>query len=189
MRRKFTPAGQWSPQEDQFLQDNYRQHSHQQLSEMLDRTINAVRNRCARLGLRRAAEHWTAEDISILRQWYTDHDGKRFDLQQLADQLGRHKTNVSRKARELGLTNLCRTTVKKSTVDGHVMFPSTRPMKSDHGLNQIGSSDTLLNMDTLAACSGNITLLKPGSVSIEALKSSMSKKPLKSVMPETGGQR
>jgi hypothetical protein len=52
---------------------------------------------------------WTAQELDILRDWYGAHDTcKEFSLEVLAERLGRLKSNVSRKARELGLTNQTR---------------------------------------------------------------------------------
>lgn len=116
MRQKSTSAGAWSLQEDDFLRDNYRQYTHQQLSNLMGRTVNAVRNRCSELSLRRASPHWTDADIAMLRQWYAERDGKPLELDVLASRLGRHKTNVCRKARELGLSDHRRTRVEK--IDG-----------------------------------------------------------------------
>lgn len=56
---------------------------------------------------------WSESDLSILRRWYAEHDGTKMHLQELADSLGRLKSNVCRKARSLGLTNQSRTTGRK----------------------------------------------------------------------------
>lgn len=126
MPPKNTPVTPWGPSEDQYLQDHYRQSSHQELADQIGRTINAVRNRCSFLKLRRAADHWNDVDLDTLRQWYADHDGKPLQLDDLAGKLGRHKSNVSRKARELGLSNNRRTRVSK--VNGY--YPSELPKYS-----------------------------------------------------------
>jgi len=51
---------------------------------------------------------WTEDDIALLSRFYTERvfvPKDKFTLNDLAAQLGRHKTNVCRKAKELGLTD------------------------------------------------------------------------------------
>lgn len=51
-------------------------------------------------------EHWQQEELDLLRAAYSpDKPASAVNLTALALALGRHKTNVCRKARELGLTN------------------------------------------------------------------------------------
>lgn len=48
--------------------------------------------------------YWTNEEIESLRTLYSKHQGSMVPLSEWARDHGRHKTNVSRKGRELGLT-------------------------------------------------------------------------------------
>ena len=58
------------------------------------------------------ATDWSEAEISLLKDWYETHSlNVGFDLDSLAEKLGRHKTNISRKARQLGLTNARRKSV------------------------------------------------------------------------------
>ncbi len=56
---------------------------------------------------------WTDEQIATLRDWYATHDGRRLELKKLAACIGKLKSNVSRKARQLGLTKQSRPTGHK----------------------------------------------------------------------------
>lgn len=65
--------------------------------------------RCMRLGLNEKVRPWTEEEIQTLRAAYENaRFGEQIGLAALAQTLGRDKTNVSRKAREFGLTDLSR---------------------------------------------------------------------------------
>lgn len=97
----------WTPNEDAFLREYFAEHTHAEMAAMLGRTVNAVRHRCSLLRLRRAAEWWSEEDLDKLRAWYARADAEpgSVQLDDLASELGRMKSNVARKARALGLTN------------------------------------------------------------------------------------
>lgn len=100
---KSTPS-RWTPQEDAFL----RQHpdwSHQAISAVLGRSVKGVRNRCWRLGLVED-RFWSDADVRLLVDAYTAATGfTAVNIVALAQQLGRDKANVARKARSLGLTD------------------------------------------------------------------------------------
>ena len=66
---------------------------------------------------------WTDAELQIVRDWYAEHDGKPLELDVLAACVGRLKSNVSRKARSMGLTNHKRTRVEK--INGY--YPSAAP--------------------------------------------------------------
>src|SRR5690606_15642003 len=105
----------WSPEDDAFLRDNYTQHSHKEMADALGRTLNAVRNRCSLLALRRAAEHWSEGDLARLREWYGERErDTSMRLRDLAAELRRSTPNVARKARELGLTDQRRARVARN---------------------------------------------------------------------------
>lgn len=57
------------------------------------------------------ADRWTEKEIAFLTRFYTERrfcPRDKFGLDDLAKELGRDKANVSRKARDLGLTNINR---------------------------------------------------------------------------------
>jgi hypothetical protein len=66
-----------------------------------------VRSRCWTLGLNTKVERWDSKDIEALKAAYASASGP-VRLRSLAKVLGRHRGNVCRKARELGLTNKSR---------------------------------------------------------------------------------
>lgn len=92
----------WTEAEKEFLRNNYLTLQHKQIAETLGRTSSAVRDKCYELSLRKKSDDWTESETDLLRQYYANDE---INLNQLASLLGRHKTNVSRKARELGLTD------------------------------------------------------------------------------------
>lgn len=101
--------GRWEPEEDEALHAMWRTHSHTEIARHLGRPRSGVRNRCYRLGLVDTSGEWSEEEIQKLKAAYgCATSGNQIGLDQLAAALGRHKTNVSRKARALGLTDMCR---------------------------------------------------------------------------------
>lgn len=95
-------ARAWSADDDKRLELLVAQHEHATIARLLGRSTAAVRNRCHKLGLVED-RFWNANDIGKLRAAYSSKL-EPVRIAALATELGRHKTNVSRKARELGLT-------------------------------------------------------------------------------------
>lgn len=123
MRAHSITPTPWTKEEDDWIRAHYLGMDHAAMAAALGRTSKAVRNRCHRLGCRRGAEHWTDAEIQRVVDWYQAREGKPLELDDLAAQLGRLKSNVCRKARELGLSNQRRTTVEK--INGR--YPSDFP--------------------------------------------------------------
>lgn len=101
---RFSRPDVWSDGEIERLKSLYPHHTQSELAKLLGRSVAAIRTRCWILGLRQKVAPWTEEEVAILRSAYSRGRTCPVDLTQLADQLGRHKTNVCRKARGLGLT-------------------------------------------------------------------------------------
>jgi hypothetical protein len=110
----------WTEQEDLYLRENYQSMSHEDIGLKIQRTEKSVRNRCWRLKLTKR-ENWTHDEVVYLKSIYgaTQNDNV-IDLDQVASKLGKLKSNISRKARDLGLTNQCRK---------RVVAPKIRPRK------------------------------------------------------------
>lgn len=99
----------WEEHEDQYLHANAGSMEHQAMGAVLGRTRNAVRNRCHRLGLVDTSDNWTDDQVKSLMIAYSNAcSNESLDLPAIAASLGKLKSNVSRKARELGLTNIAR---------------------------------------------------------------------------------
>jgi hypothetical protein len=95
----------WTPEQDEFLRCHYMTVDYKDIAKALGKSVSSVRNRRYRK-LPRQIPPWTDPEISLLR---AEYEGKQYseqiDLDGLALVLGKHKTNICRKARELGLTN------------------------------------------------------------------------------------
>ena len=101
-------SGPYTEAEDEFLRARWTDLSHAEMAAELDRTVKSVRNRCWRLRLVEPNE-WSELEIEALRAAYKDAvAGESIGLDLLAQSLGRHKSNICRKARALGLTNQSR---------------------------------------------------------------------------------
>jgi hypothetical protein len=117
----------WTHNEDVILHTFWRVRSHQEMADLLDgRDDRSVRSRCSRLGLVRDTS-WSEADLALLHQWYAERVGKALDLEALAAQLGRAKSNVSRKAREFGLTESAR---ERGVKDRRVFKGDTRALRA-----------------------------------------------------------
>lgn len=84
---------------------------------MIGRSVTAVWARAEGIGIKSNRDgpggNWTDEELGKTIRWYRDHEGIPLELDKLAADLGRHKANVSRKARALGLTNRQRNKVER----------------------------------------------------------------------------
>ena len=91
-RRRFTK------EEDNFICANYRTMSYRDIAIHLNRTPKSVRSRVRKLNLRKQVlKRWTDEEDEIIR-----NSGER-TLADVAEQLGRRESEVSKRARSIGL--------------------------------------------------------------------------------------
>lgn len=104
----------WTKEEDDMLRSMYSGSTRREIAGALGRTEGAVRSRCWTLGLADKVEPWTDEQIELLRNAYASEWARDLNLSELAARVGKHKTNVCRKARELGLTDQCRRKIPAS---------------------------------------------------------------------------
>jgi len=101
----FSKTGEdWSKKEDQLLRDLYPTHTRKEIAQILNRSKGSVRARCWTLGLNtKHADEWTEEEIAELKHYYQATKVLRLDA--LEQRFKRHRTNIARKARQLGLTD------------------------------------------------------------------------------------
>lgn len=99
MRRLF------SDEDQKFINANLFSMSHKQIGMALNRSEQSIRNFCYRRGLVDNSDHWTPEEVELLTAAYQSEFGNEINLPALAQSLGRNKSNVCRKARQLGLTD------------------------------------------------------------------------------------
>jgi hypothetical protein len=98
----------WTEEQDEYLRQHYMTQDYAEIARVLGKSAAAVRNRRYRK-LPRQVAAWTEAEVAILQGQYQGKSvSEDIDLNGLALVLGRHKTNVSRKARELGLTDKTR---------------------------------------------------------------------------------
>lgn len=104
----------WTSEEDAIVTAMYaaRKPIVEIASALRGRTVNAVRNRAHDLRVADVDKWWTAAQVDMVRAAYAAAGSHGLvDLDALAVAVGRMKSNVCRKARELGLTNQRRTKV------------------------------------------------------------------------------
>lgn len=99
---------QWTPAEDTYLEDNYLTKTHEEIGAVLDRTVNAVRNRACKLGFQKKVARHTDETRERVRAAYAKHDGQPLDLNALANELGMTRPALATLAHDLGVTDITR---------------------------------------------------------------------------------
>ena len=105
----------WNEAELEILRQNYETLTHREIGQMLGRSEKGVRNKCYELRLRKKGPEWTEEELCRLRKFYSGREGKSIDLSSIETVFpGKLRSNICRKARELGLTDLRRPASEKT---------------------------------------------------------------------------
>lgn len=97
---------QWSKKEIKILKKSYENNeSIKNICNKINRSESAIRNKAYKLGIN-GNNKWTKEEVEKLVKLYT-HNEKRgnLELDKFAKEIGKLKSNICRKARQLGLTN------------------------------------------------------------------------------------
>lgn len=96
-------VGKWSAAEDRLLSEMHGSLPLEQIASAMGRSRGSIRARVTTLGLSKQ-RYWTPEEEELLRRIYNKAGAEGFiNLTEVAKGMGRDKTNVSRKARQLGL--------------------------------------------------------------------------------------
>lgn len=116
----------WTEEEEQYLRKAYaRGESPQDIAQTLGRSPSAIRNRAYERQITKPVV-WSAEELDMLEVWYRARAGKPLELDKLAAKLGRLKSNICRKAREIGLTDHRRTYGGAGAFGGEIRMPKFR---------------------------------------------------------------
>lgn len=96
----------WTEHQVSVLVEHFKTKTYEEIGLMIGRDEQSVRNKAYQMKLRKKADDWTDEQIAILENAYKSAStSEEIRLDDLVQQLGRFKSNICRKARELGLTN------------------------------------------------------------------------------------
>jgi Mn-dependent DtxR family transcriptional regulator len=108
----------WTAEADEILRSLHGSMSITEAAEVMGVSRGSVRARVTRLALRKRNDNWSASENQALREAYAG-DKKRGELRldDLARQMGRSKTSICKKARELGLTDIARMGLRKPKAD------------------------------------------------------------------------
>jgi len=91
----------WTPEEDNYIRDNFARLSDQQIADKLGRSLRSIQHRRKRLGnVKQPLSRWTAKEDQLIRE--TIERGEA--ATPLAARLGRRLCEVSSRARYLGLS-------------------------------------------------------------------------------------
>lgn len=108
---------EWTSDHDQWLRESHGRLSLREISQQMNRTPGSIRGRITRLGIAKK-EYWSEAEEAALIELYTGAgpDGV-LSLNAFAREVGRHPSNISRKAKLLGLeTNLNRRVVEQRRI-------------------------------------------------------------------------
>ncbi len=99
----------WSSYEESEIKRMYFTHTRKEIAAALGRSEGSVRTKCYRLRMNwKQSPDWSEDDLKYLRQYYKEREGKPLRLKELTVRFGRLRSNICRKARELGLSDLSR---------------------------------------------------------------------------------
>lgn len=95
----------WTNDQMQYLRDNVGKMTHLQISSIVGHSEASVRDKCYRTGLVNRSNYWTEEEIKKLTELYENSNKNKtcINLKNAESMFGKIKSNISRKARELGL--------------------------------------------------------------------------------------
>lgn len=99
---------EWTETEVEFVRQHYKDKTHQELSELLGRTANAVRGKCHKLGCVTVSPGLSDEHRNVIKAWYLERIGVKLDLGELAKTVGMTKPLVCKIAKSLGLVGVKR---------------------------------------------------------------------------------
>lgn len=97
----------YNKKEIKIIRDNYKLISYKELAELLGRSESSIRNKIYELDEleKKGPNRWTDAEIEWLINIYKESENIcNLNLDMISKQIGKHKTNICRKAKELGLT-------------------------------------------------------------------------------------
>ncbi len=100
-------AKAWTEKEDAILRSLYMTHTRKEIGEILGRSLGSVRKRCSVLGMNSKHPAVVDSEMEEIRRYYEANKEaalENFNLQRLANSLGRTKQFISRLAGKMCLT-------------------------------------------------------------------------------------
>lgn len=104
----------FNKKEIDLIMDNYHILGPEELSKILKRTKKSITNKACKINAERLYKSWTPVEIDYLSNYYKNTSPKDFNLLDLSDYLGRHKSTVCKKAKDMGYTDISRNKSNKS---------------------------------------------------------------------------
>ena len=130
----------YQPHEDQFICDNHKTMTDQQIADCLHRPYKSITNRRLKLGcvMVTAPKPWTDAEDKFLR------DNRHMTRKELADVLGRSVNAVADHRCKLGLTKSRNPEPPRAVLDWTKWRPSVMPVQFDDGLKQAVKLQSML---------------------------------------------
>lgn len=120
----------YSKKEDEIIREHYHIMGAKELSKLLSRTPKAITGRVYIIRAENYKKNFTPIEIDYLVEYYKETEKKDFNLNELSSYLGRDKSTVCKKAKEIGLTDQ-----NRENSDDHKLS-SGKGMKKWHSENE-----------------------------------------------------
>lgn len=120
----------WEEQEVEFLNENYKNMTCEEIARTLTRSISSVENKAKMLGLKKRTFNWTKEMKEILINEYVDTD-----INELADKLDMEKFEIYSMANNLGLKKP--TAYRRWTEEEYVKIRKNYGIMTDQELGEM----------------------------------------------------
>jgi hypothetical protein len=95
----------YSQEEIEYLKNNFMQMSYKEIAKKIGRSTNSVRQHCSKMNFRKQVDDWSPKEVEYLCNEYSKEN---LNLDEISKNLNRLKSNVCKKARKLGLTDVSR---------------------------------------------------------------------------------
>lgn len=112
-KKKEKKTRSWTKEDKELLVELYPEKSNIELCEILEKTDGQLRWMKSKLGLNTKFKPFTEEEKERIKNYYLEHKDD-LDLCMLSKEMNRQKTSISRYARKIGLTDICRKNTEES---------------------------------------------------------------------------
>ena len=129
----------WTKEELKYLQKNVFKKSHEEMAKEINRSKSAIRNKCYELGLVNTDNLWTEEEVKILKEFYEKAGSTApLNLIKLSEILHREKSNVCRKAKQLGLPTSLNRKMTEEAKENYSKASKEKILKNGHPRGMLG---------------------------------------------------
>lgn len=161
----------YTRKELKILRENYKDLSYRELGELLGRTEASVRTKVSDAGFELKREnYWSEAEVEwLIESYHRSKNTQNLNLSLLSQKLGKLKSNVCRKARDLGLTDRHRTLTEEQK---HMLGERSQEWhkNNEHPRGMLGKthSDEVKKMFSLTRRGRKLNLTSEGRQALSA---------------------